>query len=64
MPVLHIGGNTPEQASGGWFKSTQRPLLQTVGDRPHQQVAAKTYRSLGRIESAPACFQLFEIERL
>jgi hypothetical protein len=57
-------GYALKQAAGSWSKSTQRPLLQTVGDRSYQQVAAESYRCLGRIETAPACFQLFDIERL
>src|SRR5205809_40142 len=39
-------------------------LLNSVGDRPHQQVAAEPSRGLAPIHSSPARFQLRNIERL
>src|SRR5207237_6066293 len=63
-PRMRSGGYPLEQAAGGRFKPAQRPLLQTVGHRPQQQVTAETGRRLAVIERPPARLQLFDIERL
>src|SRR5438067_13577511 len=61
---MRSGGYALEHAARSRFKPAQRPLLQTVGYRPHQQLAAETGRRLGLIEGPPARLQLFDIQRL
>jgi hypothetical protein len=39
---MGIGRYPLEQTPGTGFKSAQRPLLQTIGYRSHQQIAAET----------------------
>src|SRR5215469_16840505 len=61
-PGLRVSGDTLEQPARGCAKPTQRPLLDTVGDCPYEQIPAEPRRRLAPVKFAPARLQLLDPE--